>query len=92
MLPPLRKNYSIFVHAIHSRLQLIRNKLDYAPDMEVNEFRERNKKYLAIVKESIRINHDYSVNVAEEYDAAVLFLHTVDQEDVTNQPDWKPKK
>ena len=73
---------------------MIRNKLDYSPDMEVNEFRARNEKYLKIIHDSIRNNHDYSTNNADEYNASVLFLSTTDQESehVKNQPVWKPKQ
>jgi len=93
-LPPLRKNYDLITHAIHSRMQLIRNKFDFDQKMSVNEFREKNKKNFENIKESIRINHDFSVNVAFEYDAAVMFLHSIDwdTENIKGQPEWKPKQ
>jgi len=92
-LPPLRKNYSIFTHAVHSRMQLIRSKLDYDQNMTVNEFRARNKVYFEPIRESIRINHDYNVDVTDEYDATVMFLHSIDWEGekIKDQPVWTPK-
>jgi len=93
-LPPLRKNYSLFTHAIHSRLQLIRSRLDYEENMTVNLFRERNKKHFDDIRESIRTNHDYSVDVSNDYDAAVMFLHSIDWEGekIKDQPAWKSKQ
>lgn len=93
-LPPLLKNYNLITHAIHSRMQLIRHRFDYNQEMTVNEFREKNKKHFENIKESIRINHDFSVNVAFEYNAAVMFLHSIDWEgeNIKTLPEWKPKQ
>jgi len=93
-IPPLRKDYSLLIHAIHSRMQLIRSKMEYDDTMTVNDFRERNKKNIENIAESIRINHDFSINRAHEYDAAVMFLHSIDWEgeNIKDQPVWKSKQ
>jgi len=93
-IPPLRKDYSLITHAIHSRMQLIRSKMEYNQTMSVNDFRERNKKYIENTSESVRTSHNQSVNVAHEYDASVMFLHTIDWEGekIKDQPFWKPKQ
>lgn len=60
--------------------------------MSVNEFRERNKKFLDAIHESVRNQHDYSPNVADDYDASLMFLHTISWEKVKEEPMWKPKQ
>jgi len=93
-IPPLRKDYSLLIHAIHSRMQLIRSKMEYDQTMTVNDFREANKVRIEQIAESIRNFHNQSVNVAHEYDASVMFLHSIDWEGekIKDQPVWRPKQ
>ena len=61
--------------------------------MSVNDFREKNRRIFDIIRDSIQINHDFKIRMTEEWDAAVMFLRSVDweAERVKTLPVWKPK-
>lgn len=90
----MRKNYSIYAHAVHSRLQLIRNKLDFSLGMSVGEMIRRNEKYFELIADSITTYHNHKPGLSEFYDAGEMFMSTVndDEDRIKSQPDWKPKE
>ena len=89
----MKKNHSIIVHAVHSRLQLIRNKLNFRPDMKPNDLINWNERYFDLVADSVETFHHYKPNRSDFQDAAELFLSTVDpyEDKIKQQPAWRPK-
>ena len=89
------KPYSLAVRALHSRLQLIRNKLDVDQGMTPNEVVERNLKYFKRAGESVELQHEgVRCDRFDFHHAAELFLTSVDplEKQVLGQPLWKGKK
>lgn len=93
-MKPVSKNYSIFTHAMHSRLQLIKNKILVTPEMTVQELITLNQKYFDLVAESVDTFHHYKAGRIEYHNAAEMFLSTLDsaEKETESQPEWKPKK
>ena len=87
------KNYSIFAHALHSRLQLIKNKIEASPDMSPQELITLNKKYFDLVAQSVDTFHHYKAGRNDYHNAAELFLATLDpnEKEIQSQPVWRPK-
>jgi hypothetical protein len=85
------KNYSIYAHALHSRLQLIRNKLDYSLNMKPSQVVIKNLLYFKKAAESIENQHIYVCDRGDYFDAAELLLLSLDPEErkILNQPLWK---
>ena len=90
-MAPVKKNYSIYVHALHSRLQLVRNKLDISKKMTPNDVITRNLRMFEKAGESVKIYHDHKCGKSEYYDAAELFLLSIDPDEakILAQPVWK---
>lgn len=90
-MAPVRKNYSIVVHALHSRLQLVRNKLDVNKKMTPTDVVTRNLRIFEKAGESVKIYHDQKCGKSEYYDAAELFLLSIDPDEakILAQPVWK---
>lgn len=74
----MRLNYSTLAHTLHSRLQLIRNKLDFEPGMEPSQMVTRNLKYFEKAGESVQKHHNFRSNRSDFIDAAELFMSTVE--------------
>lgn len=85
------KKYSLTVHALHSRLQLIKNKLDFAPGMLPGDVAIRNKKYFDKASESVLNDHELRCDRSDYYHAAELFLISLDEmeKEILNLPLWK---
>lgn len=73
----MRLNYSTLAHTLHSRLQLIRNKLDFEAGMEPSQMVIRNLKYFEKAAESVYTYHQFRSNRSDFIDAAELFISTV---------------
>lgn len=82
------------VYAVHRRLQLIRHKLNFRPDMKPTDFINWNERYFGLVADSVKTFHDHKPNRSEFHDAAELFLSTLDpyEDKIKQQPEWKPKQ
>jgi hypothetical protein len=89
----LKKNYTIHSHALHSRLQLIRSKLDINPSMTSEQFLMRNRKYFIKAAESIETYHNFKCGDFEYNQAAELFItaFNADEKKIWDLPIWKPK-
>ncbi|GGM82007.1 hypothetical protein GCM10010967_12170 [Dyadobacter beijingensis] len=74
----MKLNYTVLAHTLHSRLQLIRNKLDFEPGMEPSQMVIRNLKFFEKAGESVQKYHNFRSNRSDFIDAAELFLSTVD--------------
>lgn len=92
-MEPVKKNYSIFAHAMHSRLQLIKDKINSNPEMTAQEMVTLNKKYFDLIADSVDTYHHYKAGRTDYMNAAELFLSTLDhnEKSIKNQPFWKPK-
>lgn len=82
------KNYSLLVHALHSRLQLVRNKLDANPAMDPSQLVIRNQRIFLRASQSVEQHHNQRCNRSDFIDAAELFLMTLENDDIMNQPIW----
>lgn len=81
----MRKNYSTLVHTLHSRLQLIRNKLDFKFGMEASQMVIRNLKYFEKASESVERFHNFRSDRSDFIDAAELFMSTVEPDGADGQ-------
>lgn len=79
-MEPVKKNYSIFAHAMHSRLQLIRDKIDTNPEMTAQEMVSLNKKYFDLIADSVDTYHHYKAGRTDYMNAAELFLSTLNRD------------
>lgn len=75
-----KQKYSIYVHAMHSRIQLIRNKINYEKWMTVQDLVENNNKYFQRAASSIESDHGYLPVGIDWIQTAQMFLMTVDFE------------
>ena len=87
------KRYSMAVHALHSRLQLIRGKLHIEKGMSPNDFVAWNEKYLNKAAESVQLQHDVHCGRTEFHETAELFMISiVGESEILNQPLWDAKR
>jgi hypothetical protein len=88
------KNYSVAVHMLHSRLQLVRGKLDADKSMLPSTVVTRNIKVFERAAESVQRHHELHCGRTEFYGAAELFLFSLDPEEsnILNQPLWQRKQ
>ncbi|MCE6993080.1 hypothetical protein [Dyadobacter sp. CY323] len=84
------KNYSLYAHALHSRLQMIRNKLDINPILPPSDIVAINLKYFEKAGESVSKQHHYQCNRGDYHAAAELLLMTLNPEEqkIKDQPLW----
>lgn len=90
----MKKNHSIIAHAIHSRLQLIRNKIQITPQMSPSEIVAFNQKYFDMVGVSVERYHNHTCNKLNYYEAAELFQSAFlsDDRTIEKQPIWTAHK
>jgi hypothetical protein len=93
-MQPLKKNYPVFVHVLHSRLQLVRNKIQTSPDMTASEMVLLNLPLFELIRDAVYTFHNYKPGRSDYQQAAELYLSTLDeqQKEIENQPVWKPRK
>lgn len=85
----MKLNYSTLAHTLHSRLQLIRNKLDYKFGMEPAQMVIRNLRYFEKAGESVQRYHNFHSTRSDFIDAAELFMSTVEPNETGSQsPKW----
>ncbi|OJV15215.1 MAG: hypothetical protein BGO21_29870 [Dyadobacter sp. 50-39] len=82
------KKYSLTAHALHSRLQLVHNKLDAEPKMDPSQVVIRNLKIFEKAGQSVAMHHNQLATRTEYLEAAELFLMTVEGYDA-KQPTKK---
>ena len=84
------RRFSVAAHLIHSRLQLVRNKLEATKNMTPQEFVEWNLKVFERAGESVKLQHEVKTGKSNYIDAAELFLLAFgnDDQDIKNQPMW----
>jgi len=80
-MQPASKNYSIFAHALHSRLQLIRNQIEAFPGMSPKDLINLNKGYFDLVAQSVDNFHHYKAGRNDYHNAAELFLQTLNSDE-----------
>jgi hypothetical protein len=85
------RRFSIAAHLLHSRLQLVRNKLEAKKDMKPIELVDWNMKIFERAGESVQKQHEIRCGKTEHIDAAELFLlaFDADDQDIKNQPMWR---
>ena len=88
------KRFFTASHLLHSRLQLIRNKMQVRKDMTPQDLVEWNKNKFDRAAESVTLQHEIHVGRTEMHQAAELFIMAfkADDLDITSQPMWKPRK
>ena len=77
MSSTIKKNYSIYAHALHSRLQMIRNKLDFNAQMHPSDVVIRNQKYFDKAGISVEQHHEFHCGRSEFHQAAEMLLLTL---------------
>ena len=82
-MQPVSKNYSIFAHALHSRLQLIKNKIEAVPGMSPKDLVILNKTYFDLVAQSVDTFHHYKAGRNDYHNAAEPFLQTLNSDKKT---------
>jgi hypothetical protein len=89
----IRKNYPITTHVVHSRLQLLRNKVKISENISASEFVMLNLPLFESIRDSVDTYHHYKPGRSEYQGAAELFLSTIDdqQKEIESQPLWEPK-
>ncbi|WP_138485257.1 hypothetical protein [Dyadobacter bucti] len=90
----MKRNHSITAHAIHSRLQMIRNKIQISPAMFPSDIVSFNQKYFDKAGESVEKYHSHTCNKLNYYEAAELFLaaYLGDDRTIEKQPIWTAHK
>lgn len=88
------KQYSLSVHALHSRLQLVRSKINAEPGMAPVELIQLNKDIFDRAAESVRTHHQVQCDRFEYHGAAELFMVSFDpmEKEIIKQPIWKKKE
>lgn len=79
-------------HALHSRLQLVRQHLHAKPGMEPAEVVLFNQVLFNKAAESVRIYHHYFCRQADYLDAAELLLMSAETESPVQRPQWTVHK
>jgi hypothetical protein len=88
----MKKDYSLMAHALHSRLQLVRQHLHAKPGMEPAEVVLFNQVLFNKAAESVRIYHHYCCQQADYLDAAELLLMSAETESPVQRPQWTVHK
>lgn len=88
------KNYSLSVHALHSRLQLVRTKINAEPGMSPAELIGLNTEIFDRAAESVQSHHQIECSRFEYHGAAELFMVSFDplEKEILKQPIWEKKK
>lgn len=73
----MKKDYSLLVHAIHSRLQLIRHLVDFHLEMKPEELIEMNRRFFIQIAKSVEEYHGLHAVQQDFQHAAFLFLYTI---------------
>lgn len=74
----MKKKYTIYAHAIHSRIQMIRDKILYEKGMTARDLVVRNKKYFELAIDSVMKQHDLThPHIDDTFDAATMFLISI---------------
>lgn len=80
------KKYSLKVHAIHSRLQLIKDKIDADAEMHPSQVVIRNLKYFERAGASVETQHSLHCDRSDFVDAAELFQMTLEKPEPEKYP------
>lgn len=80
------KKYSLKAHAIHSRLQMIRDKIDATADMHPSQVVIRNLKYFERAGNSVETQHSLHCDRIDFVDAAELFQTTLENPEPNEYP------
>nr|WP_298935529.1 hypothetical protein [uncultured Dyadobacter sp.] len=88
----MKKDYSLMAHALHSRLQLVRQQLHAKPGMEPSELVSLNRGLFDKAALSVRIYHHCQCVDSDYLGAAELLLMTAGAESPSPRANWTVHK